>query len=407
MPVYQYKGLTAGNRKTRGVVDADSPRAARLKLRSGGIFATELLEGRARGAGSEILSRFKLPDIRRVSGLDLALFTSQLATLIGAGIPIVESLAALTEQVENARLKAVIGRLRETVNHGSSLADAMAEYPEVFSELYRSMVHAGESAGALELVLIRLADYVQGQMELRNKIISAMIYPIIMIGMSMAVMGVLMVKVIPTIAGLLQDLDQPLPTPTRIVIAFSDFFTVWWLPIVLSLTAGFLVVNRLIQTEGGRMVWDRMRLRLPVLGRVTRYISISRFSSTLATLLSGGLNIVHALEIARQVSANAVIGEAIQEAKDAITRGATIAGPLRQSGQFPPMVIHMVSVGEASGELDTMLGKVADTYDDLVQNALNRFTALMGPALLIIVAGVVVMVILSTLLPLMNLTSAL
>ena len=407
MPVYEYKGLIAGNRSTRGMVDADSPRAARSKLRADGIFPTQLVEGKTRSVASEALSRFKLPELRRVPALDLSLFTNQLATLIGAGIPLVESLSALTEQVENARLKTVVGRLRESVNHGSTLGDAMAEHPQVFSDLYQSMVRAGESAGALELVLTRLSKYIEGQMELSNKVISAMMYPLIMIGMSLVVMGVLLVKVIPTIAGLLEDLNQPLPLPTMVVISVSKLVTDWWLPASVTLAATFLIWARYIQTVRGRLVRDRLRLRLPVLGRVVRYVSISRFTRTLATLLEGGLNIVAALDIAKRVSANAVIGAAIDDAKAAITKGATIAGPLRQSGQFPPMVMHMVSVGEASGELSTMLAKVADTYDELVQNSLNRFTALMGPTLLILVALLVVMVILSTLLPLMNLTAAL
>jgi general secretion pathway protein F len=407
MPVYEYKGLIAGNRSTRGMVDADSPRAARSKLRAEGIFPTQLAEGKTRSVASEALSRFRLPELRRVPALDLSLFTNQLATLIGAGIPLVESLSALTEQVENTRLKTVIGRLRESVNHGSTLGDAMAEHPHVFSDLYQSMVRAGESAGALELVLTRLSKYIEGQMELSNKVISAMMYPLIMIGMSLVVMGVLLVKVIPTIAGLLEDLNQPLPLPTLVVIWASKLVTDWWLPASVTLAATFLIWTRYIQTVRGRLVWDRLRLRLPVLGRVVRYVSISRFARTLATLLEGGLNIVAALDISKRVSANAVIGAAIDDAKAAITKGATIAGPLRQSGQFPPMVMHMVSVGEASGELSTMLAKVADTYDELVRNSLNRFTALMGPTLLILVALLVVMVILSTLLPLMNLTAAL
>jgi general secretion pathway protein F len=220
-------------------------------------------------------------------------------------------------------------------------------------------------------------------------------------------MGVLLVKVIPTIAGLLEDLNQPLPLPTLIVIKASQLVTTWWLPASVVTVVTFLVVNRFIHTERGRMQWDRLRLRLPVAGRVIRHVSISRFSRTLATLLEGGLNIVQALDISKTVTANAVIGAAIDDAKVAITKGATIAGPLRQSGQFPPMVMHMVAVGEATGELSPMLAKVADTYDDLVENSLDRFTALMGPVLLIVVALVVVMVILSTLLPLMNLTSAL
>ena len=407
MPVYEYKGLIAGNQSTRGMIDADSLRSARLKLRAEGIYPTQLVEGRTRSATSETLSRFKLPEWRRVPALDLSLFTSQFATLIGAGIPLMESLSALTEQVDNKRLKTVTGRLRESINHGSTLGDALGEHPEVFNELYQSMVRAGESAGALELVLTRLSTYIEGQMELRNKLIGALMYPVIMIGMSMVVMGVLLVKVIPTIAGLLEDLNQPLPLPTLIVIKASQLVITWWLPATVVTGVTFLVVYRFIHTERGRMQWDRLRLRLPVAGRVIRHVSISRFARTLATLLEGGLNIVQALDISKTVTANAVIGAAIDDAKIAITKGATIAGPLRQSGQFPPMVMHMVAVGEASGELSPMLAKVADTYDDLVGNSLNRFTALMGPVLLIAVALVVVMVILSTLLPLMNLTSAL
>ncbi len=406
MPVFEYKGLISGNRSTRGMVDADSARAAQIKLRAQGIYPTHLAEGRTRSSTSEALSRLKLP-VRRVPALDLSLFTSQLATLIGAGIPLVQSLSALTEQIENRRLKTIAGRVRESVNHGSTLADAMAEHPQVFNQLYQAMVRAGESAGALELVLTRLSKYIEGQMELRNKVISAMMYPLIMIGMSLVVMGVLLVKVIPTIAGLLDDLNQPLPLPTKLVIAASELVTDWWLPAGATLAILFLVGSRYVHTERGRLVWDRLRLSLPAMGRVVRYVSISRFARTLATLLEGGLNIVLALDISKTVAANAVIGAAIDDAKTAITKGATIAGPLRQSGQFPPMVMHMVAVGEASGELGTMLAKVADTYDELVENSLDRFTALMGPILLIVVALVVVMVILSTLLPLMNLTAAL
>jgi general secretion pathway protein F len=337
----------------------------------------------------------------------VALFTRQLGTLTGAGVPLVDSLSALTEQIENERLKKVVGRVREAVNQGTSLADSLGEHPYVFSDLYCSMVHAGESSGALEIVLQRLADYIEAQMELRNKITNAMIYPVLMIALSGLVAGVLLVKVIPTITGLLEDLNQPLPMATVVVIAVSEFLRRWWLAVLGSFTVAFLVGNRLIHTERGRLFWDRFRLRLPVVGRVVRYIAISRFSRTLATLLAGGLRIIQALDIAKAVAANAVIGLAVERARDAITKGATIANPLRQSGEFPAMVTHMIAVGEASGELDAMLGKVAATYDELVENSLNRLIALMGPVLLIIVAGVVVMIIMSTLLPLLNLTAAL
>ena len=406
MPVYAYRGVAAGNRNTRGMVDADSERSARAKLRADGIFPTQISIGGATPV-SDLLQRFQLPELRRVPDLDLALFSNQLATLMGAGVPMVESLGALTQQIENERLKTVVGRLRDTVNEGASLADAMAQHEYVFDLLYRSMVRAGESAGALELVLRRLGDYVENRMELRNKIRGAMTYPVLMLLASGAVLGVLLVKVIPTIASLIEDMNQELPFITYAVLALSDFLADWGLLLGTSFITIFLVLNRLTRTERGRLIWDRLRLRFPVIGRPARYIAVSRFSRTLATLLAGGVPIVQALEISRTVSGNAVIGRAIDDAREAIMGGASIAGPLRQSGEFPPMVTHMVSVGEASGELDVMLEKVADTYDELVKNSLDRMTALLGPVLLLFVAVVVMLVILSTLLPLMNLTNAL
>jgi general secretion pathway protein F len=407
MPIYEYRGVVAGNRTARGVVDAESLRAARLKLRADGIYPTDLAVGRTQSALSELLSRLQLPVLRRVPPLDLAMFTRQLSTMLGAGVPLVESLTALAEQVENRRLKAVIGRVRESVNRGSTLADGLAEHPAVFDDLYCSMVRAGESSGALEIVLRRLGDYVESQLDLRNKVTNALVYPVLMILVSSAVAGVLLVKVIPTITQLLRDLDQPLPLATLVVIGASEFLTRWWTALAIGAVAAFLVGNRLIRTERGRRVWDRARLSLPLVGRVVRLVAVSRFARTLATLLAGGVNVVRALEISTGVTRNAVIGQAIGEAGEAITRGSSIAAPLRASGEFPPMVTHMIAVGEASGELEAMLAKVADTFDELVANSLNRLTALMGPILLVVVAGLVVMIILSTLLPLLNLTAAL
>ena len=405
MPVYAYKGVTSGNRSTRGSIDADSLRSARTKLKAEGIFPTQIHEGAARTPLADALPEIRLPQLGRVPDLDLALFTSQLATLIAAGVPLVESLGALTEQIENPRLRQIVGELRATVNEGSSLADAMAEHESTFDRLYQSMVRAGESAGALELVLRRLADYVDARRELRNKISGAMTYPIVMLLASSAVLGVLLVKVIPTISELLSSMQQELPPLTKIVVAASDFLRDWWMVLLLGVIAAVIAFNWAINTEAGRLAWDQARLRMPIVGRTARYISVSRFARTLSTLISGGVSIVQALDIASTVSGNQVISNAVEEAKEAITRGASIAAPLRSSGHFPPMVTHMISVGEASGDLDGMLGRVSDTYDELVENSLNRMTTLLGPILLIFVAGVVVLVILSTLLPLMDLTS--
>jgi general secretion pathway protein F len=407
MPVYAYKGVGAGSRSASGTVDAESARDARLKLRGEGIFATELVEGQQKTGVSEVLARFKLPELRRVPDLELSLFTNQLSTLLAAGVPLVQSLEALTEQIENVKLKTTVGRLREEVNQGTALADALGQHTSIFDELYCSMVRAGESSGSLDLVLRRLGEYVENRMRLQNQITSAMTYPAVMMAVSVVVMGILLVKVIPSITQLLEGLGQELPFATVAVIAVSSVVTDWWLPAFIVLAGLALAFARAIQTPRGRLIWDRIRLRTPIIGRAVRLISISRFSRTLSTLLSGGVPIVQALEIASTTSGNRVIALAVTSAREAITRGSSIAQPLRQSGEFPPLVTHMISVGEASGELDTMLTKVADTYDELVGHSLKRVLDLLGPLLLLFVAGVVVMIILSTLLPLMNLTATL
>jgi general secretion pathway protein F len=407
VPVYRYKGVAAGNRAVAATIDAESLRSARSKLRADGIFPTEIIEGKTRGQTSELLHRLQLPQLRRIPDLDLSMFSSQLATLISAGVPLVQALSALTEQVERERFKNVIGRVRESVNEGTSLADALGGFPHVFDQLYCSMVRAGESSGALAPVLQRLAEYVENRMVLRNQLINAMIYPVLMLVFSAGVAGVLLVKVIPNITSMLRDMKQELPLATRVVIVLSDVVTHYWFPVLIALAVTFIVWSRVIRTEAGRMRWDGFTLRLPIFGRLIRYVAIARFARTLATLSAGGVSIVPALEISKEVASNAVIGRAIDDAKEAITRGSSIAGTMRTSGQFPPLVTHMISVGEASGELPAMLGKLADSYDDQVSNALQRLLALLGPVLLIFVAMVILLIILSTLLPLMNMTSAL
>jgi general secretion pathway protein F len=277
----------------------------------------------------------------------------------------------------------------------------------VFDQLYCSMVRAGESSGALAPVLQRLAEYVENRMTLRNQLINAMIYPVLMLLFSAGVAGVLLVKVIPNITSMMRDMKQELPLATRVVMVISDLTVSYWLPAVIALALVVVVWSRVVRTEAGRLRWDRFTLRLPIFGRLIRYVAIARFARTLATLTAGGVSIVPALEISKAVASNAVIGRAVDDARDAITRGSSIAGTMRTSGEFPPLVTHMISVGEASGELPAMLGKLADTYDDQVENALQRLLALLGPILLVFVALVITLIILSTLLPLMNMTSAL
>jgi general secretion pathway protein F len=410
MPVYAYRGVTAAGRATRGHLDAESPRSARAKLRRDGIVPTELVEGSperaAGGGGLGARISLRLPTLQRISPLDLALATRQASTLVGAGIPLDESLAALTQQVENPRLKSIFGKVRDRVREGSSFADALA-VSRVFPDLYVGMVRAGEAGGALEQVLERLADYLEGQVRLRNKVSSILIYPTVMFLFACVVVGALVTVVLPQITELLASLHQPLPFYTRWIIALSHFTRTWWWALALGVAAMVTGLRAAIRTERGRATWDRLRLRLPLVGRLSRLLAISRFSRTLSTLLSGGLPITRALQTAGHVAGNTVLAQVIDAARLSITEGASVAQPLRASGEFPPLVTHMIEVGERSGELEAMLAKVADTYEEQVETAVTRLTALLEPLLILLMVGIVLVIILATLVPLLQITSSL
>jgi general secretion pathway protein F len=400
--------MNRAGRTTRGFVDAESDRSARQKLRRDGIYLTELLETE-RGAAPSVEGaskpRFSLAWLRPIPGAELAIATRQLATLLGAGIPLVESLSALSEQVENARLKGVIAQVRDRVNEGASLADSLSRSGP-FSDLYVSMVRAGEAGGALDQVLRRLADYLESQVRTRNRVISIMLYPLMMGAFAVFVVIALVTVVLPQITQLLESLDMPLPWYTRVIISGSGFLRQWWWALLaLAVLIGF-AFRAVVRTERGRVRFDGIKLRLPIFGRVIRILAISRFTRTLSTLLAGGIPIVRALEISQFVAGNKVLGQAIDSAKESITEGSSITAPLRRSGHFPPLVTHMVDVGERSGELEEMLAKVADTYDEQVETAVTRLTALLEPALILIMVGIVLFIILSTLVPLLQLTSA-
>jgi len=409
VPVYAYKGVTAAGKNTRGHLDAESSRSARAKLRRDGIFVTDFSETAAdvaaRPGASRLEVRIQNP-FRRVSMLDLSLLTRQAATLIGAGIPLVEGLGALAEQAENPRLKGALGQVRDRVNEGSAFADALAQ-SGLFPDLYVSMVRAGEAGGALERVLERLADYLESQVRLRNKVSSIVIYPLVMLGFAMVVVGILVTVVLPQISQLLLSLDRPLPLLTQVIIALSDFVRGYWWAIAAVIGAAAFGVRAVLRTRGGRDAWDRMQLRLPVVGRVVRLVAISRFTRTLATLLAGGLPITRALDAARDVADNTVLGRAIDRARESITEGQSVAQPLRASGEFPPLVTHMIEVGERSGELESMLAKVADTYDEQVETSVSRLTALLEPMLILVMVCIVIVIILATLVPLLEITSSL
>ena len=410
MAVFVYKGFDAAGRNTSGIVDADSARLARVKLRKSGVFPTDLSEERQPFAGAAregvegILRRqFELRQVfARVTETDKAIVTRQLATLIGAGIPVVESLTALIEQVENPRIQVAIGQVRQRVNEGSSLADAMAQHPKVFSPLYVNMIRAGEAGGALDVVLDRLADYLESQVRLRNRVSAAMVYPMVMTVMAVIFIGVLVTFVVPKLTEIFKSINQPLPLATVLLIRLSDFMKAWWWAVLALAIGGWFAFRRWRESEQGRPAWDAFMLRMPLLGKLTRTIAVARFSKTLATLLSSGIPLIRSLEIVRNIMDNAVLGVALDRARESITEGASIAQPLRASGQFPPLLIHMIAIGEKSGELEAMLGKVAEAYDNEVETTIAKMTSWLEPVMILVMACVVGAIIISILIPIFN-----
>jgi general secretion pathway protein F len=382
-------------------------------MRQDGVFLTDIGETNAQAGSAEDqagggLGRFNRSFTfgRRIPTLERAVATRQLATLTGAGIPLVEGLTALVEQIEHNYLKSVMAQIRDRVNEGASLADSLQESGE-FDNLYVSMIRAGEASGSLSPVLTRVADYLEEQVRLQGKISSILMYPAFMLLFTGLVVVALVTWVLPQITGLLLSLDQDLPFYTDWVIRGSAFTREWWWAMALFGLGGFAVFRAALKTEKGRGVWDGIKLQLPIVGRIVRVVAIARFSRTLATLLAAGVGIVQSLEIARYVANNAVIAKVIDGARTAILEGTSLAVPLKAGGQFPPMVITMIEVGERSGELEAMLDKVANTYDEQVESTVAKLTSLIEPVLILVMVGIVLVIIMATLMPLLQITSSL
>jgi len=405
MPVYAYKGLNARDKKVSGLVEADSPKMARQKLRKQEIYPMELTETVERKkAGGRLSQVFRLGGT--VPAQELAAMTRQLSTLVGANLPLVQCLNALTDQVEHDRLQTVLAEVKESVNEGAAMADAMANYPRVFSDLYVNMIGAGEQSGALEIVLQRLADFNESQADLRNKILYAMLYPVIILIIMSLVVVVMFTFVIPKITMLFEQTKQTLPPLTQAMISISEFAKgPGGLVTLIMFIAALVGLRYWVRTPDGKEVWDRYLLKLPVMGRIARNLAVSRFCKTLSTLLMSGIPLLKALDIVEKVVGNTVLGKAVANARENITEGASIADPLRVSGVFPPFVIQMIASGEQSGELEFMLQKASDSFDREVENAINGLTALIEPIMILVLAGMVVLVILSFLLPILDLTA--
>ena len=407
MPVFEYKGLTEAGKAIRGVRDADTAKTLRGLLRKEGVFLTEVVSEKEAGAAAAKSREVSVAKFltSRVSTTDVAIMTRQLAVLIGAGVALVEALSALQEQVDHERLKLIVSQVKTRVNEGASLADAMAQHPRAFTTLYVNMIRAGESSGALDVVLVRLADFTESQARLKSKIVGTLTYPAVMMVIGSVIMGVLLTVVVPKVTKIFEDNRITLPLTTRTLIGLSNFARdYWWLLLMLI---GFSIWSflRWKKTKAGRLQWDRLTLTAPIFGKLIRMIAIARFSRTLATLLKSGVPLLSAMDIVRNIVDNAVLSDIIEKSCESIREGESIAAPLKRSGEFPPLVYHMIAIGERSGQLEEMLVNVANAYETQVDVRITALTSLLEPVMIVAMGGGVAFVVFSILMPILQLNT--
>ena len=401
MPIFEYKGMGADGRALKGLQDAESLRVLKGLLRKEGVLLTWAEE---RAAGSQ--SRKGEVDLKRlfqrVNTLDIALMTRQLATLTKAGIPLVAALTAVIEQNEKTELKTALTAVRDQVNEGSTFAEALSQHPKLFPELYVNMVNAGEQSGTLDAVLARLADFAEAQYKLNGKVVGAMIYPMIMLLFGIIVIWVVMIAVVPKITQIFENFGRQLPWNTQLLIWLSRFMQgYWWLIILVTIgiVYGFMRWKR---SRKGRERWDRFVLKAPIFGKLVMMLAISRFAKTLATLLASGVQLLKALDITKAVLGNLALQEVITEASESIREGESIADPLKRSGRFPPIVTHMIAIGEKSGQLEEMLENVAEAYDALVESRVSALTTMLEPVMIMLIGMGAAALVFSILMPLLQ-----
>lgn len=415
MPVFSYKGFDTRGKEVRGVKDADNLKALRVALKRDGVLLTEAREAalRARQAGEAastgILALLNPAAALRMwqeretaDKMQVAIITRQLGTLLKAGVPLAEGLAALVDQLDRPGLKRVLSDVKTQVNEGSSLADAMARHPKIFEDLYVNMIRAGEASGNLDAVLFRLAEFLDAQNRLRGKVWSAMFYPIAMTVIGSVILGILMTSVVPKVTAIFADTGKALPWNTQLLILIAAFFSGYWWTLPIIIPVGLTLFRRWKNTPKGRAKMDRFVLKVPIFGPLARQIAITRFAKTLSTMLGSGVPLLRALDIVKSILGNTVLTKVIEDAKESIKEGESIAAPLKRSGEFPPIVTHMIAIGERSGQLETMLENIAQAYDLEIDLKIGRMTTLLEPLMILIMGGSVAFVVFSILMPIMQ-----
>jgi general secretion pathway protein F len=395
MGAYQYVAVDPSGKERKGVLEGDTARHVRQLLRDRQLLPVEVSEVR----GKQPTARGRLTLRRRVSSLDLALLTRQLATLARAGLPLEEALLAVAEQTDKTQLKSIILGVRAKVLEGHTLAMGLEEYPHAFPSVYRATVAAGEQAGQLDAVLERLADYTESRHGLRQKISHALIYPIVLTCLALTIIVLMLIYVVPKVVGVFENTGQTLPMLTRGLIALSAFLQSWWWAVAAALVAAALIWRRMLKSESTRRRYHALLLRLPVIGRVSRGLNTAQFTRTLSILSSSGVPVLDALRIGASVVTNLPMREAVEEAAVRVREGGAIGRSLERSKLFPPMSIHLISSGESSGELDRMLERAATHQENEMDSLLGAMLSVLEPALIIVMGLIVLAIVMAILLP--------
>ena len=402
MPKFSWEGKTRTGTVQKGDMEAPNEAAVTAVLRRQGIMPGKIKE---RGKGLDV--ELKIPGMEpKVTTKDLVVFTRQFATMIDAGLPLVQCLDILARQQENKTFKKILAEVKESVESGSTFADALKRHPKAFDELYVNLVAAGEVGGILDTILNRLAAYIEKALKLRKKVKSAMTYPTTIVAIAVLVISVILVFVIPSFEKMFADFGGSLPAPTQVVINISNFVQSYILVIIGLFIAFIVIFKRIYRTEKGRAKIDDIALKLPVMGVLIRKVAVAKFTRTLGTMISSGVPILDGLDIVAKTAGNKTVEKAIYKVRQSISEGKTIAEPLEKSGVFPPMVCQMINVGEQSGAIDTMLNKIADFYDDEVDDAVNNLTAMMEPLLMLFLGTTVGGLVIAMYLPIFKLAGA-
>jgi len=406
MPVFEYTALDEKGKNRSGLIDADNASDARQKLKSKKFYPTSLKEapdhlktssGKSKGFNMNLQGFFA-----RVKSSEVTIMTRQLATLVGAGLPLVTALTSLLPQTPNPAFKQTLSQIKDSIVEGNSFAKALEQYPKIFSDLFVNMVRAGEASGAIEIVLDRLADLSEKQQELRGRIRSALAYPIFMLFLGCTVLFVLMAYIVPNITSIFDDMGQTLPGPTLFLISLSSFIEKYWWVILLVFALIIMVLKQVVKTEKGRYRRDRLLLTLPLTGTLAQKLAVARFGRTLGSLIENGVSLIPALGIVKNVVGNVLIADIIDEAIDDIGKGEGLGNALSKSDVFPPISIQMIQVGEQSGELEKMLYKVADIYENEVESAILAMTSMLEPVMILTMGVLMGFVVISILLPIVE-----